>query len=133
MYFGDDDNTYDLRLFDEIRDTRHISMFPVGLVGDYAVSSPVVHEVIKENCLFILSDNNFGFIREKWLDFTILGRQDVDMQLIWLVLLSMLSYCTDIQMLQSYTKQVMKKISFYKPFFPILIVRLNPKQLIALR
>ncbi len=39
LYFGDDDNSYDLRLFEEIRDTRNISMFPVGLVGDYAVSA----------------------------------------------------------------------------------------------
>lgn len=45
LYFGDDDNTYDVRLFDEMRDTRNISMFPVGLVGDYAVSAPVVREV----------------------------------------------------------------------------------------
>lgn len=44
LYFGDDDNSYDLRLFDEIRDTRNISMFPVGLVGEYAVSAPVVHD-----------------------------------------------------------------------------------------
>ncbi|XP_046451160.1 galactosylgalactosylxylosylprotein 3-beta-glucuronosyltransferase S-like [Daphnia pulex] len=44
LYFGDDDNSYDLRLFDEIRDTRNISMFPVGLVGDYAVSAPVVYD-----------------------------------------------------------------------------------------
>lgn len=43
VYFGDDDNTFDLRLFDEIRDTKKISMFPVGLIGDYGISSPVVH------------------------------------------------------------------------------------------
>lgn len=52
LYFGDDDNTYDLRLFDEIRDTRNISMFPVGLVGDYAVSAPVVQDV-SENAIII--------------------------------------------------------------------------------
>ena len=46
LYFGDDDNTYDLRLFQEIRDTQHISMFPVGLIGDYAVSAPVVQDVL---------------------------------------------------------------------------------------
>jgi len=44
LYFGDDDNTYDFRLFEEIRDTRNISMFPVGLIGDYSVSAPVVSE-----------------------------------------------------------------------------------------
>ncbi|KAK7862681.1 hypothetical protein R5R35_000925 [Gryllus longicercus] len=44
FYFGDDDNTFDLELFDEIRDTKKVSMFPVGLIGDYAVSSPVLKE-----------------------------------------------------------------------------------------
>lgn len=45
LYFGDDDNTFDLKLFDEIRNTRMVSMFPVGLVGQYAVSAPIVKEV----------------------------------------------------------------------------------------
>ena len=45
LYFGDDDNTFDLKLFEEIRDTKKVSMFPVGLIGDYAVSSPVLKEV----------------------------------------------------------------------------------------
>ncbi|KAJ9576706.1 hypothetical protein L9F63_025399, partial [Diploptera punctata] len=44
LYFGDDDNTFDLKLFEEIRDTKKVSMFPVGLIGDYAVSSPVLKE-----------------------------------------------------------------------------------------
>jgi len=44
LYFGDDDNTYDFRLFEEIRDTQNVSMFPVGLIGDYSVSAPVVSE-----------------------------------------------------------------------------------------
>lgn len=44
VYFGDDDNTFDLRLFQEIRTTNKISMFPVGLIGEYGVSSPVVHK-----------------------------------------------------------------------------------------
>lgn len=44
VYFGDDDNTFDLKLFEEIRDTKKVSMFPVGLIGDYAVSSPVLKE-----------------------------------------------------------------------------------------
>ncbi|XP_063220074.1 galactosylgalactosylxylosylprotein 3-beta-glucuronosyltransferase S isoform X2 [Bacillus rossius redtenbacheri] len=44
IYFGDDDNTFDLRLFDEIRYTKKVSMFPVGLIGDYSVSSPVLKE-----------------------------------------------------------------------------------------
>lgn len=45
MYFGDDDNTFDLRLFDEIRYTKRVSMFPVGLIGQYSVSTPVVRNV----------------------------------------------------------------------------------------
>ena len=32
VYFADDDNAYDTRLFWEIRKTRMISMFPVGLL-----------------------------------------------------------------------------------------------------
>ncbi|XP_027850679.2 galactosylgalactosylxylosylprotein 3-beta-glucuronosyltransferase S-like [Aphis gossypii] len=42
IYFGDDDNTFHLDLFKEIRTTKKISMFPVGLVGEYGVSSPII-------------------------------------------------------------------------------------------
>ena len=45
LYFGDDDNTFDLKLFSEIRFTKRVSMFPVGLIGLYAVSSPIVKQV----------------------------------------------------------------------------------------
>lgn len=45
LYFGDDDNTFDLKLFDEIRNTKRVSMFPVGLIGLYAISTPIVKEV----------------------------------------------------------------------------------------
>ncbi|XP_024942602.1 galactosylgalactosylxylosylprotein 3-beta-glucuronosyltransferase S isoform X2 [Cephus cinctus] len=44
LYFGDDDNTFDLDLFQEIRHTKKVSMFPVGLIGEFAVSAPVVKE-----------------------------------------------------------------------------------------
>lgn len=44
LYFGDDDNTVDLQLFEEIRHTKKVSMFPVGLIGGYGVSSPVVKD-----------------------------------------------------------------------------------------
>ncbi|KAF4524007.1 hypothetical protein B566_EDAN006301 [Ephemera danica] len=44
LYFGDDDNTFDLRLFDEIRSTKKVSMFPVGLIGGFGISSPVLKE-----------------------------------------------------------------------------------------
>lgn len=42
FYFADDDNTYDLELFDEIRKTRTVSMFPVGLCTKFGLSSPIV-------------------------------------------------------------------------------------------
>ncbi|KAK4322885.1 hypothetical protein Pmani_006400 [Petrolisthes manimaculis] len=42
VYFADDDNTYDYRIFNEIRSTRQVSMFPVGLVTRLGVSSPIV-------------------------------------------------------------------------------------------
>ena len=42
IYFGDDDNTYDLRLFQQIAFTRTVSMFPVGFVAAQGVSSPIV-------------------------------------------------------------------------------------------
>ncbi|CRK97440.1 CLUMA_CG010829, isoform A [Clunio marinus] len=42
FYFADDDNSYDLELFEQIRFTKKISMFPVGLVSDFGLSSPVV-------------------------------------------------------------------------------------------
>ncbi|XP_065358337.1 galactosylgalactosylxylosylprotein 3-beta-glucuronosyltransferase S isoform X2 [Calliphora vicina] len=44
LYFGDDDNTYDLKLFSEIRDTKYVSMFPVGLIASYGISGPVVRK-----------------------------------------------------------------------------------------
>ena len=44
VYFGDDDNTYDTRLFQQIAKTRKISMFPVGFIGHQGVSSPIVKE-----------------------------------------------------------------------------------------
>uniref|UniRef100_T1JMB5 Galactosylgalactosylxylosylprotein 3-beta-glucuronosyltransferase n=1 Tax=Strigamia maritima TaxID=126957 RepID=T1JMB5_STRMM len=42
LYFADDDNSYDIRLFEEMRFTKKVSMWPVGLVTNLAVSSPVV-------------------------------------------------------------------------------------------
>lgn len=42
VYFADDDNTYDIRLFKEIATTQRISMFPVGFIGSQGVSSPIV-------------------------------------------------------------------------------------------
>ena len=44
LYFGDDDNTYDIRLFEQISTTNTVSMFPVGFIGNQGVSSPIVKE-----------------------------------------------------------------------------------------
>lgn len=45
LYFLDDDNAIDIRLFNEMRSTQTVSMWPVGLIGEYTVSSPVVRNV----------------------------------------------------------------------------------------
>lgn len=45
LYFLDDDNAIDIRLFNEMRSTQTVSMWPVGLIGDYTVSSPVIRNV----------------------------------------------------------------------------------------
>ena len=42
IYFADDDNSYDVRIFEEIRRTARVSVFPVGLVLKYGVSAPIV-------------------------------------------------------------------------------------------
>ncbi|XP_040569041.1 galactosylgalactosylxylosylprotein 3-beta-glucuronosyltransferase S [Lepeophtheirus salmonis] len=44
VYFADDDNTYDLRLFSQMRQTTKVSMFPVGLIGSTGFSSPIVKD-----------------------------------------------------------------------------------------
>lgn len=42
IYFGDDDNTYDLGLFNEMRHTRKVSVWPVGFAGGMLVERPIV-------------------------------------------------------------------------------------------
>ena len=42
IYFADDDNAYDIRIFDEIRDTKKISVFPVGLIAKIGLSTPIL-------------------------------------------------------------------------------------------
>jgi len=41
VYFADDDNTYDIRLFNEIATTQRISMFPVGFIGSQGTEDTV--------------------------------------------------------------------------------------------
>ena len=40
LYFADDDNTYSTHLFEEIRNTKGVSVWPVGLVGGLMVEKP---------------------------------------------------------------------------------------------
>ncbi|MBF0594275.1 MAG: hypothetical protein HQL22_04840 [Candidatus Omnitrophica bacterium] len=42
IYTADDDNRYDVRLFNEIRKTRKISVFPVGNLGPNGIERPIV-------------------------------------------------------------------------------------------
>ncbi|XP_038643240.1 galactosylgalactosylxylosylprotein 3-beta-glucuronosyltransferase 3, partial [Scyliorhinus canicula] len=42
VYFADDDNTYSLKLFDEMRWTKRVSVWPVGLVGGLRFERPLV-------------------------------------------------------------------------------------------
>lgn len=42
FYFADDDNTYDLEIFDQMRHTKKVAMWPVGLVTKFGLSSPIV-------------------------------------------------------------------------------------------
>lgn len=42
VYFADDDNTYSLELFEEMRSTRGVSVWPVGLVGGRSYERPLV-------------------------------------------------------------------------------------------
>ncbi|XP_030080450.1 galactosylgalactosylxylosylprotein 3-beta-glucuronosyltransferase P isoform X2 [Drosophila hydei] len=42
LYFADDDNTYDVNIFEQMRYTKKVSMWPVGLVTKTGVSSPII-------------------------------------------------------------------------------------------
>ncbi|XP_076828327.1 galactosylgalactosylxylosylprotein 3-beta-glucuronosyltransferase 3 [Brachyhypopomus gauderio] len=44
VYFADDDNTYSLQLFEEMRHTQRVSVWPVGLVGGMRFERPVVED-----------------------------------------------------------------------------------------
>ncbi len=42
VYLADDDNFYDVRLFDEVRKTQRVSIFPAGHLGPSGIERPVV-------------------------------------------------------------------------------------------
>uniref|UniRef100_A0A8R1HI48 Galactosylgalactosylxylosylprotein 3-beta-glucuronosyltransferase n=1 Tax=Caenorhabditis japonica TaxID=281687 RepID=A0A8R1HI48_CAEJA len=44
VYFGDDDNTYDLRVFGEMRKVNNAGVWPVGIVGGLFVETPILGE-----------------------------------------------------------------------------------------
>ncbi|XP_063056407.1 galactosylgalactosylxylosylprotein 3-beta-glucuronosyltransferase 2-like [Engraulis encrasicolus] len=44
VYFADDDNTYDLQLFEEMRYTKHVSVWPVGLIAARWYERPKVRD-----------------------------------------------------------------------------------------
>lgn len=44
VYFADDDNTYDIRLFEEMRWTKKVSVWPVAFVGGLKVEKPFVSD-----------------------------------------------------------------------------------------
>lgn len=47
VYFADDDNTYSLELFDEMRSTKKVSVWPVAFVGGLRYESPKVNTLGK--------------------------------------------------------------------------------------
>uniref|UniRef100_A0A4W5NEB3 Galactosylgalactosylxylosylprotein 3-beta-glucuronosyltransferase n=1 Tax=Hucho hucho TaxID=62062 RepID=A0A4W5NEB3_9TELE len=47
VYFADDDNTYSLELFEEMRSTRKVSVWPVAFVGGLRYESPKVNTLGK--------------------------------------------------------------------------------------
>lgn len=44
VFFADDDNTYSLELFEEMRNTKTVSVWPVGLVGNVRFERPILDE-----------------------------------------------------------------------------------------
>jgi len=54
VYFGDDDNTFDLKIFEQMRFTKKISVWPVGLAGLLKWEGPICENgsVIKFRALW---------------------------------------------------------------------------------
>ncbi|PWA22988.1 galactosylgalactosylxylosylprotein 3-beta-glucuronosyltransferase 1 isoform X1 [Gambusia affinis] len=47
VYFADDDNTYSLQLFEEMRSTKKVSVWPVAFVGGLRYESPKINALGK--------------------------------------------------------------------------------------
>ncbi|CAH1401126.1 unnamed protein product [Nezara viridula] len=43
VYFADDDNSYNIQLFEEMRSTKEVGVWPVGLVGGLLVERPLLN------------------------------------------------------------------------------------------
>ncbi|XP_071484611.1 galactosylgalactosylxylosylprotein 3-beta-glucuronosyltransferase 3-like [Diadema antillarum] len=54
VYFADDDNTYSLKLFDEMRTTQKVSVWPVGLVGGLRFERPIVDKQGKVSSWYVV-------------------------------------------------------------------------------
>lgn len=44
IYFADDDNSYDVRVFKEMKETKIVSVWPVGMIAKIGLSTPVVRD-----------------------------------------------------------------------------------------
>nr|XP_006813533.1 PREDICTED: galactosylgalactosylxylosylprotein 3-beta-glucuronosyltransferase 1-like [Saccoglossus kowalevskii] len=42
VYFADDDNTYSIEIFEEMRYTKKVSIWPVGLSGELRYETPII-------------------------------------------------------------------------------------------
>ena len=73
IYFADDDNSYDVRIFEEIRQTKIVSVFPVGLILKFGVSSPIVRQVQS-----ILIDKLKGRLLPSWNIRLKINAQEID-------------------------------------------------------
>jgi len=59
VYFADDDNTYDLKIFEELRKTQKVSVFPVGFVGSKG-SPGITSPIVKNGKVIGFSDDWFA-------------------------------------------------------------------------
>ncbi|XP_046626686.1 galactosylgalactosylxylosylprotein 3-beta-glucuronosyltransferase I [Neodiprion virginianus] len=48
VFFADDDNTYSIKLFEEMEKIKHVGVWPVGLVGGLMVEKPICDEATRK-------------------------------------------------------------------------------------